>query len=84
MKVILDYSIFFHQKYGGISRYFLNLYNKFIEKKINTKIVAPIHNNLFLNNCKFKNVNGFYIKEYPKYTRKIFKTYNKRLFYFTG
>ena len=76
MKVILDYSIFFHQKYGGISRYFLNLYNKFIEKKINTKIVAPIHNNLFLNNCKLKNVNGFYIKEYPKYTRKIFKTYN--------
>jgi len=76
MKVVLDYSIFFHQKYGGISRYFLNLYNKFLERNINTKIIAPIHNNLFLNNYKFNNFNGYYIKDYPKHTRKIFKTYN--------
>lgn len=76
MKVILDYSIFFHQKYGGISRYFLNLYNKFLKKDINAKIIAPIHNNIFLNNCKFNSFNGFYIKDYPKYSRKILKNYN--------
>ena len=76
MKVILDYSIFFHQKYGGISRYFLNLHDKFLEKNIETKIIAPIHNNIFLKNCKFNYFNGYYIKDYPRFTRKIFKEYN--------
>ena len=76
MKVILDYSIFFHQKYGGISRYFLNLHNQYLKKDIDAKIIAPIHSNIFLKNSKYNNFNGCYIKDYPKYTRKILKTYN--------
>ena len=27
MKILFDYSIFYHQKLGGISRYFLDLEN---------------------------------------------------------
>ena len=47
MNVLFDYSVFFHQKYGGATRYFLNLYNEFIKENINIKIIAPIHNNIF-------------------------------------
>ena len=72
----MNYSIFFHQKYGGISRYFLNLYNQFLEKDIDAKIIAPIHSNIFLKNCKVNSFGGLYIKDYPQYTRKMFKTYN--------
>ena len=48
MKILFDYSIFNHQKLGGISRYFINLDYE-INKTINeSKIVAPIHYNSFL------------------------------------
>ena len=80
MNILFDYSIFFHQKLGGISRYFLNLQKQFEKKKhIKTKIFAPIHSNKFLkkeNENKFIN---FYIKDYPKYSRKIIKSINYSL-----
>ena len=37
MKILFDYSIFFHQKYGGVSRYFINLHNEFLKKKYKYK-----------------------------------------------
>ena len=76
MKVLFDYSIFFHQKYGGISRYFLNLHNELLKKNINANILAPLHNNIFLKNYKNNLSKNFYIKDYPKYTRKIINGYN--------
>ena len=79
MKILFDYSIFFHQKHGGISRYFLNLYKEFIQKKIDARILAPIHNNTFLKNLNYNSSIDLYIKKYPKNTRKIFKFYNQTL-----
>ena len=76
MKVIFDYSIFFHQKYGGISRYFLNLHNELVKKKVNAKIIAPLHNNIFLKKYNNKFTYNFYIKNYPKFTRRLLKKYN--------
>ena len=76
MKVLFDYSIFFHQKYGGISRYFLNLHIELLKKNINANILAPLHNNIFLKNYKNNLSKNFYIKDYPKYTRKIINGYN--------
>ena len=76
MKILFDYSIFFHQKYGGISRYFLNLQEQFLKKNIETKIFAPIHNNIFLKNNKNQNISNFYLENYPLFTRKIFKNFN--------
>ena len=79
MKILFDYSIFFHQTHGGISRYFLNLYKEFIQKEIDTKIFAPLHNNTFLKNLNYKSNLNFYIKRYPKNTRRIIKYYNQTL-----
>jgi len=79
MKILFDYSIFFHQQQGGISRYFLNIYKEFIQKKIDTKILAPLHNNIFLKNSNYKSNLNLYIKSYPKNTRKIIKFYNQTL-----
>ena len=62
MKVLFDYSIFFHQQHGGISRYFLNLYKEFIQKEIDTKILAPLHNNTFLKDSNYKSNLNLYIK----------------------
>ena len=61
MNVLFDYSVFFHQKYGGVTRYFLNLYNEFIKENINIKIIAPIHNNIFLNNYVKANSGNNYL-----------------------
>ena len=79
MKILFDYSIFFHQTHGGISRYFLNLYKEFIQKEIDTKILAPLHNNTFLKNLNYKSNLNSYIKRYPKNTRRIIKYYNQTL-----
>ncbi len=76
MKILFDYSIFFHQKYGGISRYFLNLQEQFLKKNIDIRIFAPIHQNIFLKNNRNNNLFNIYLKNYPLLTRKIFKTFN--------
>tara|TARA_Y100000590_G_scaffold164145_1_gene188096 strand:+ start:1488 stop:2588 length:1101 start_codon:yes stop_codon:yes gene_type:complete len=77
MNILFDYSIFFHQKYGGVSRYFINLHNEFLKKNINTKIIAPIHNNIFLKNYVKASSGNNYLKDYPRFTRKLLKTYNQ-------
>ena len=76
MKILFDYSIFFHQKYGGISRYFLNLQEQFLKKNIETKIFAPIHKNINLKNNQDNKLFNIYLKNYPMFTRKILKTFN--------
>ena len=76
MKILFDYSIFSHQKYGGISRYFLNLQEQFLKKNIETKIFAPFHKNIFLKQNKNQKLFNFYFKNYPLFTKKIFKNLN--------
>lgn len=74
MKILFDYSIFNHQRLGGISRYFSNLDYEINKTTNESKILAPIHYNLFLKN--YKNYKGFYIKRFPRFTTKLFKIYN--------
>ena len=52
MKIIFNGTIFYKQKYGGISRYFYNLANELINKKIDFKIVTPFHKNLYLKGIR--------------------------------
>ena len=82
MRIIYDFDIFFLQKFGGISRYFINISNLLTHKKIYAKIVSPLHTNEYLkiNNSN----NGFYIDKYPRYTRKIIYNLNKRIFNFSA
>ena len=77
MKILFDYSIFFHQKIGGISRYFLNLQKEFLKNNQNSvKILAPINKNILLKNYKNNNLLNFYLNNYPLFTKKLFKNIN--------
>ena len=74
MKIIYDYSIFYHQKLGGISRYFINIDN-ILKKNHETKILAPIHKNVFLK--KYKNSTKLYLNDFPRFTSKLIKISNE-------
>ena len=67
MKYILSDSMFFHQKYGGVTRYtinlFANLLKEIIDKEIN--LVAPIYKNKFLKDLKTEKKRGFFLPKYP-------------------
>ncbi len=57
MKIFFDHKIFVHQKYGGPSRYFVNLVNELNTiNSINAKIFAPVHINNFLNSLDKSNI----------------------------
>ena len=50
MKIIYDHTIFWNQKFGGISRYFVNLIKKLNEKEnIDYKVISPFYKNNYLN-----------------------------------
>ena len=74
MKIVFDYSIFFHQKYGGVSRYFINLHDQLLGMNSKAKIFAPIHTNLHLKNSNHIGNFKFYMKKYPVFTRRILKS----------
>lgn len=76
MKILFDYSIFFHQKYGGISRYFLNLQEQFLKNNNEIKVFAPLHQNIFLKENVIKNPFNIYLDKYPLNTRYIIKNFN--------
>ena len=67
MKVVINGSIFFIQKNGGISRYLTNLFSALVKMKINIKIVAPIHKNVLLKNIKKGDKFSNYFSRFPNY-----------------
>jgi len=55
MKIIFDHKIFWNQKFGGISRYFVNLIKKLNnEKNIECKVISPFYRNNYLNEIEKK------------------------------
>ena len=72
MNVIFTNSIFFLQKKGGISRYFVNLSKQLNILKIKSKIIAPLSKNIYLDDLKEKKV-LFYLNKIPNnyLTKKI-------------
>jgi|TARA_B110000027_G_scaffold36603_1_gene40524 glycosyltransferase involved in cell wall biosynthesis len=65
MKIIFNSTIFFNQRFGGISRYFINLAEQFEQNNINFSIVSPIYKNLYLRKLKKKFINGIFFPRYP-------------------
>ena len=57
-------TIFFNQKFGGISRYFINLSNEFDKSKLEYKIIAPISKNILLKK-KRNNKISLYLSRFP-------------------
>jgi glycosyltransferase involved in cell wall biosynthesis len=77
MKIFIDYRIFEIQKNGGISTYFSNLAKEFIKLNFKVKIFSGINISSCLKNYNIqKNVNGFYINNYPKFSKKFFTSIN--------
>lgn len=76
MKIAFDHQIFQAQKYGGISRYFVNLANNLISETNQVNIYAPFHYNIYLKDTKF--FNNIYLKKtLPKTDRLITFLNNK-------
>ena len=62
MKIIFDHKIFWNQKFGGISRYFVNLIKKLNEEEnIDYKVISPFYKNNYLNEIDKKKVFGIFI-----------------------
>tara|TARA_B100000795_G_C22745166_1_gene416977 strand:- start:54 stop:1118 length:1065 start_codon:yes stop_codon:yes gene_type:complete len=79
--IIFDYNIFFLQKYGGISRYFIELCKQMNNNQIDYLIQATIHQNDYLKKNILNESFNIHLKEYPRFSRKIFSLINKYFFY---
>ena len=77
MQVLLFNSQFFHQKYGGVSRYSACLTNELIKKKIDLKVVSPIYKNNYLKKINKSNIYGIYFPKYPNL--KLLRFFNNVL-----
>lgn len=83
MKIYYDYQIFLHQKFGGISKYYINLINN-LDQEVQKLIVAPFHRNYYLKNQN-ENVKKFKYFDIKKknittISRFLNKNYTKLLY----
>jgi glycosyltransferase involved in cell wall biosynthesis len=76
MKIAFDHQIFLAQKYGGISRYFVNLANN-LNSYNNVEVFAPFHNNFYLKNSNFRR--NIYLKNNLPKTQRIINAINLML-----
>jgi glycosyltransferase involved in cell wall biosynthesis len=84
-KIYYDPKIFYLQKYGGISRYFINLVKNLDKNCYQPKIIAPIFINKYLSEIDYKyKTNLLRIKSHPKFTRKISNYINDTFFYLSS
>ena len=76
MKVFFDYSIFTLQRFGGVSKYTVNLVENFSDQ-VDPLIISPFYKNYYLKNCNFADKIIFYNKIGPliKYANKVNKIY---------
>ena len=65
MTNILCNSQFFHQRFGGVTRYSSCLIKKMIDNRINFKICAPIYKNNYIKKIDKKYVFGVHVLKYP-------------------
>ena len=74
MRILYDYQAFSRNSYGGVSRYFSELYSHLNDSNVSPYILAPIHRNVYLDSISDGGVYGKYLKKYPpKTTRLILK-----------
>ena len=76
MKIIFDYKIFYQQKFGGISNYFVNLGSELIRYNHQVKFISPIHKNQYLKKINAKNREGLYFKFLPSLGKKFYEGIN--------
>jgi glycosyltransferase involved in cell wall biosynthesis len=64
MKIAFTNTVFFLQKKGGISRYFLNLALELVSLKKEINIIAPLSKNIYLKELTKNNI-SFYFSRFP-------------------
>ena len=77
MQILIHNSQYFHQKYGGVSRYSSCLLKNLAKKKLDINLIAPIYKNRYLKDIKNIKKKGFYLPKYPNL--KILRVLNNRL-----
>ena len=79
MKIAVNYSIFYQQRFGGISNYFFNLYKKLILKNIDCRLFAPLHQNHYLKELDKNKISGIYFPNFPSIINPIIDQINYRI-----
>jgi glycosyltransferase involved in cell wall biosynthesis len=95
MKILFDYEIFYQQKVGGISNYFIHLANELINNNVDIKFSCPLHKNVYMSQISNKYKCGFNVKTFPArfkflieyinffFTQKIIKNYQPEIIHQT-
>lgn len=95
MKILFDHEIFYQQKVGGVSNYFIHLANELINNNLDIKFSCPLHKNSYLDQIPNKYKYGFNIKTFPGslkflieyincfFTQKIIKNYQPEIIHQT-
>lgn len=77
MKIAFDYKIFWSQKYGGISRYYTNLFARLLSKNVNFRVFSKYYKNNYLRDLDQKNIEGQHVKLPLPYTSFVYKKLNE-------
>lgn len=79
MKIAFDQQIFYHQPFGGISRYFVKLSGELARIGQNARVFAPFFQNQYLKELPTDLVKGQPLPFSPKKTRFFFRIFNHLL-----
>ena len=76
MKIAFDYKIFYQQGYGGISNYFINLFDNLNKFNKDNSIISPIHKNCYLKLSNNNRIHGKFFKYLPSKLNSITENLN--------
>lgn len=79
MKIMYDHQIFFHQRYGGISRYFARMVGEMHSIGEDARIVAPIYRNNYLGDLPQRKVVGVKLAQMPTRLVRLADPLNRQI-----
>lgn len=79
MKISFDHQTFTLQSYGGISRYFSKLAGGLLSLGDQVNILAPIHQNRYLDEISSRHIHGIGVKSIPPRAMGIISAFNGKL-----
>ncbi len=79
MKIAFNHQMFCLQRYGGISRYFVQIAKQLSLQEQDVKIFAPLHRNHYLGELPKNLVKGIDVKQYPPKSSGLMLSINKMI-----
>lgn len=77
MKIAFDFQAFAMQRYGGVSKYFVELAKHLSLKDEEVRVFAPFHQNNNLQEAENLQKSGIYFRSFPKHSGPIVRTLNR-------